>query len=375
MTCCEWIGGKRLLLHRRRPRQHADADECRRGQVTDTDSYDAFGSLGASAGTTANPFLFGGQQYDAPTGTYYLRARYYAPADGRFISHDRFGGNSEDPISLHRYLYSDGDPVYDVDPGGNEEFSLGSVTASIGIGATLGGISGGVADYALTGNVSLKSVLTGAALGGVLGPVAGLSPYIATTLGLIGVASSASVIGKVFTDPTATPARKFAAAILLVASVAGTGASGRQAIEALQSQQEIVALTSGDAENGALGMGEGPGTDLVSYYPPSHGFDGEHGYEFLSAGKILDRFYRIDLPDYYPGRGRYLANEGTSQEKLSLPPGQYGMPFKYVVLKPFAVDSGKAASFFGQPGGGHQYFTGDDVQVKDLVEWGFLGPK
>ena len=45
------------------------------------------------AGGTPNSFLFAGQQYDQNLGLYYLRARYYAPTLGRFLSQDPFAGD------------------------------------------------------------------------------------------------------------------------------------------------------------------------------------------------------------------------------------------------------------------------------------------
>jgi hypothetical protein len=51
-------------------------------------------------------------------GLYYLRARYYNPATGRFLSRDPLVGQSWDPKSLHKYLYAGGDPVNAEDPTG-----------------------------------------------------------------------------------------------------------------------------------------------------------------------------------------------------------------------------------------------------------------
>ncbi len=44
--------------------------------VTDTYDYDAFGNLIYRSGTTANDYLYSGEQFDANLGFYYLRARY-----------------------------------------------------------------------------------------------------------------------------------------------------------------------------------------------------------------------------------------------------------------------------------------------------------
>ena len=51
------------------------------------------------------------EQYDPDLGLYYLRARYYNPLTGRFLSRDPEDGKPVDPKSLHKYLYADGDPV------------------------------------------------------------------------------------------------------------------------------------------------------------------------------------------------------------------------------------------------------------------------
>jgi len=59
-----------------------------------------------------------GEQYDSDLGLYYLRARYYNPATGRFLSRDPLNGNAFDPKTLHKYLYAGGDPVNATDPTG-----------------------------------------------------------------------------------------------------------------------------------------------------------------------------------------------------------------------------------------------------------------
>jgi len=88
------------------------------GAVTDTYEYDAFGNEISSTGTTPNSHLYRAEQYDSDLGLYYLRARYYNPATGRFLSRDPNDGVPTDPASLHKYMYAGGDPVNAWDPSG-----------------------------------------------------------------------------------------------------------------------------------------------------------------------------------------------------------------------------------------------------------------
>ncbi len=101
----------------------------------------AYATSNSSGGGTPNPFLFQGQQFDPASNTYYLRARNYAPTDGRFLSPDPFDGKDADPISLHRYLYASNDPVNRIDPGGRED--LASLSIGEAESATLDGINTG----------------------------------------------------------------------------------------------------------------------------------------------------------------------------------------------------------------------------------------
>ncbi|HEU4834353.1 MAG TPA: fibro-slime domain-containing protein [Pyrinomonadaceae bacterium] len=88
------------------------------GAVTDRYSYDAFGQMLSSTGTTVNSFLYTGEQKDDAAGLYYLRTRYYDPAIGRFTTPDLFQGRPEEPLSLHKYAYVQNNPVSMTDPMG-----------------------------------------------------------------------------------------------------------------------------------------------------------------------------------------------------------------------------------------------------------------
>ncbi|GAK54526.1 Rhs family protein [Candidatus Moduliflexus flocculans] len=55
------------------------------GNITDSYAYDAYGMLLHQTGATANPYLYRGEPFDADLSAYYLRARSYQAATGRFL--------------------------------------------------------------------------------------------------------------------------------------------------------------------------------------------------------------------------------------------------------------------------------------------------
>jgi RHS repeat-associated protein len=57
--------------------------------------------------------------YDAETGLYYLRARYYDPSIGRFLNEDTYEGQIDNPLSLNLYTYVHNNPLIYSDPSGN----------------------------------------------------------------------------------------------------------------------------------------------------------------------------------------------------------------------------------------------------------------
>ncbi len=91
------------------------------GTVGNTYQYDAFGMPIASAGTTANSYLYSGDRFDPNIGFYHLRARYYNALTGRFETMDPVAGNIIDPGTLHKYVYTKNNPVNRIDPNGTED--------------------------------------------------------------------------------------------------------------------------------------------------------------------------------------------------------------------------------------------------------------
>ncbi|MFC7336898.1 RHS repeat-associated core domain-containing protein [Haloferula chungangensis] len=88
------------------------------GAVIERYFYDAYGKLLGPATGVMSEFLYRGERFDSDLGLYYLRARYSDPNTGRFWSADRFDGFSDEPLSLHRYLYANANPVTNFDPSG-----------------------------------------------------------------------------------------------------------------------------------------------------------------------------------------------------------------------------------------------------------------
>jgi RHS repeat-associated protein len=129
------------------------------GNVTDTYDYDAFGNLIHSTGTSANNYLFAGEQFDLDLGLYYNRARYLSTSTGRFWSMDDDAyGDDEVPLSLHEYLYANADPIDGHDSSGHDDVS------GIGIDMTLNAISV-LPNFALVLNMGLRQASTVSVLG------------------------------------------------------------------------------------------------------------------------------------------------------------------------------------------------------------------
>ncbi len=88
-------------------------------------TYDAYGNTD-STGAFVNSFAYTGAVIDEETDLYYMNARYYDPATGRFISEDIYRGDGE--AFRHLYVYCDGDPVNDTDPSGHKASRLSAMS-------------------------------------------------------------------------------------------------------------------------------------------------------------------------------------------------------------------------------------------------------
>ena len=79
-------------------------------------AYDEYGNCLSSGGCPSDtqPYGFTGRRFDAETGLYYYRARYYSPSLGRFLQTDPIG--YQDDIDWYAYVAND--PTDRTDPTG-----------------------------------------------------------------------------------------------------------------------------------------------------------------------------------------------------------------------------------------------------------------
>ena len=81
------------------------------GSVHTTYLTDEYGNRVTTQGTDDQPFQFTGEQVDPETGFVFLRARYYEPQTGRFVTRDPWAGERSLPESLNRYAYTQNNPI------------------------------------------------------------------------------------------------------------------------------------------------------------------------------------------------------------------------------------------------------------------------
>ncbi len=94
------------------------------GDPVRTYTYDSFGRIVDQTGAVTNPYTYAAREFDAETGLYYYRTRYYNPAVGTFLSEDTLPGVLELPQSLNRYPYVGNNPATFTDPFGLVRFRI-----------------------------------------------------------------------------------------------------------------------------------------------------------------------------------------------------------------------------------------------------------
>ena len=81
------------------------------GTAVETVSFSPYGEPSVTSGTAQTPLLFAGQYTDPETGLIYMRARWYDPQSGQFISVDPAVAQPHAP-----YVYANDEPLNGIDP-------------------------------------------------------------------------------------------------------------------------------------------------------------------------------------------------------------------------------------------------------------------
>jgi RHS repeat-associated protein len=94
------------------------------GNVVLAKDYEPYGEVMNSAGAGSSSYGYTGEWTDN-TGMVYLRARYYDPTMGRFMTRDSWGGDLRQPISYNAWLYGYANPIINTDPSGKRPYIPG----------------------------------------------------------------------------------------------------------------------------------------------------------------------------------------------------------------------------------------------------------
>ncbi|MDE6950846.1 MAG: hypothetical protein K2P64_08030, partial [Lachnospiraceae bacterium] len=81
--------------------------------------YDAFGNATFGSPQYDNEYTFNAESYNPNIHSQYLRARYYDTVKGCFLTEDSYLGDIRNPLTLNRYSYCIGNPLFYSDPSGH----------------------------------------------------------------------------------------------------------------------------------------------------------------------------------------------------------------------------------------------------------------
>lgn len=369
------------------------------GAVENRIRYTGFGTIASQTNPKVTTlFGFTGQQQDPETGLTYLRARYYDPATGRFVSQDPTGFSAGD-VNLFRYasnnpitrfdrtgfddesVNEEDDEVYqstppsedqvqslaeppseqvqtlippeddvlvptDTENGTDSERAAGDGEVS----ATSDDFDGGWKDEAVQSKPQLSSqdlaaqdgtIISQPDFGSLLEGSVFSDEYLARQR-----ASEEGRIESPLLDP------------IDLVLIPGLGSAIRFGLSKLSARATASSLATDTASSAAVAQTKA----LRPYYPPNRGFQGQPEDTILQRGTVLDRFGSES--------GTFASPAGTAIEARSLPPGTPRRLSTYEVQTPFSVKAGRVAPYFGQQGGGTQFEF--PASVTELIEAGIL---
>ncbi len=107
------------------------------GVVSATFSYEPYGAQAGSTGSATTPFEFAGELVDPETGLQYLRARFYDPATGQFLSRD-----PQEAVTRQPYAYAFDDPTNLTDRSGENPALAAACVGTIAVPGVNAGVCG-----------------------------------------------------------------------------------------------------------------------------------------------------------------------------------------------------------------------------------------
>lgn len=184
------------------------------GGIVLSRNYEPYGTIYGAMGNESTAYGFTNEWTDG-TGLINLRARYYAPVSGRFMSTDPWKGNQNQPISYNKWAYAYANPIMFTDPTGNNPAvvlaavlpSLIGLGAGIAVGAIAGATLGACTyEWAIAGKCGCEiqkqamsmtkwdwigtNSLSGGLIGGFAGTLASAGPAGIIVLGVVGATVS-----------------------------------------------------------------------------------------------------------------------------------------------------------------------------------------
>lgn len=264
-------------------------------------TYLPFGESGNGTGTLANSHQYTGKEYESETGLYYYGARYYHPGFGRFMSVDPAGGDLADPQSWNRYAYTLNNPFKYVDPDGEAAVNVQKI-------------------------ISLNSQIRNKL---------GFVPNF--ILDLLLPADAESLVASSLPGPQALGTG-------VVSQAASTALSNRVVEKGLSSS---IVATFADDQAERIVLQE----DLIV----NRIFSKIEGVVGRGKSGILGRFFTTEAIDSSAQATQILSLSPEFNEALFI--GKAVIPKRSVIFR------GRAASLFGQPGGGIQIFIEDPSNI------------
>ena len=326
------------------------------GTVTKTYDYDAYGNELSRDFNDANPFRYCREYYDTETGFIYLRARYYDPNVGRFISVDP----AKD--GLNWYTCCNDNPIVFVDKNGlwptwSQILTVGAIIA--------------VAAVAIVATVASAGT-AGAAIGLGVSAAIGVSGATATTLTTIATAGCYAVAGAIGASALSDVNEVFTG----YNPIRDSFMDGNQDLyDATRSLLYIgsAAITTLAASNPGLKQGnyqeEYSNSQKINWPPNDGAVEGTQKIVTLKAGSVYGRYGGI-----HPN-SCYMTEYGTDPSKLSLSPNTDISIYDTLIVRRNIenVEQSEIAPWFGSSGGGTQYML--PISIKDLIERGYLEVK